>query len=67
MGITDQNAVIITGGSGLLGHHLPNNLARKNCSVHIIDNLSKRNNAFLRDMNVNRILYDNVLLAAVEY
>ena len=42
-----MNRVLVTGGSGFIGHHVLERLSLLNCHVAVIDNLSNRNEDYI--------------------
>jgi len=42
MSVKNTNKILITGGAGFIGANLANYFAKKGCTIHIFDNLSRR-------------------------
>jgi UDP-glucose 4-epimerase len=61
-----MHSVVVTGGTGFIGHHLVNKLVEKNCQIQIIDNLSNSSSHFVNEFQVNRSKYDNVTIHNVD-
>jgi UDP-glucose 4-epimerase len=57
-----MHKVLVTGGSGFIGHHLVRELISQKYRVIVVDSLVNSNEGFTNDLEKNKTIRENVLL-----
>lgn len=54
--------VLVTGGSGFIGHHLTKELISEKYKIVIVDNLANSNECFMNELKKNKNIHENMVL-----